>query len=240
MNKIFYPVGTTFLEHEADRAIFYDLRGGEVVAVDVFDKGDTRGGVKSITVILLCCDYQGYICCKAMTGPAFHRLVLAAKLDMSTGKTATQVREEAAIHDLNQAPVQLSKLQAKIQASADEWLELNHDRLVRGVAQGGCGVAPELVSKSGWFEREPAHLRTTQQRLTAMFPAGRRGSAGGVSCGSAATQVGATRSSLEQVPLSVQERSQERGQAATPAPARRIPAGLFGTIESMVSAFGHT
>ena len=39
LNKIFYPVGTTFLEHEADRAVFFDLRGGEVVAVDVFDKG---------------------------------------------------------------------------------------------------------------------------------------------------------------------------------------------------------
>ena len=34
LNKIFYPVGNTFLEHEADRAIFFDLRGGEVVAVD--------------------------------------------------------------------------------------------------------------------------------------------------------------------------------------------------------------
>lgn len=100
--------------------------------MDVFDKGDTRGGVKSITVVLLCCDYMGYVCCKAMTGPAFHRLILAARLDMASGKTAVlQVREEAAIHDLNQALVQLSKLQAKIQASANEWLQLNYDRLVR-------------------------------------------------------------------------------------------------------------
>ena len=48
MNKVTFPVGDTFLLHELDRKVFFDLRGGEVVAVEVFDKGDVRGGQKSM------------------------------------------------------------------------------------------------------------------------------------------------------------------------------------------------
>ena len=44
---------------EKDRAVFFDLRGGEVLAVDVFDAGDVRGGTKSPTVLVLCQDYAG-------------------------------------------------------------------------------------------------------------------------------------------------------------------------------------
>ena len=47
MNKVTFPVGDTFLLHELDRKVFFDLRGGEVVAVEVLDKGDVRGGQKS-------------------------------------------------------------------------------------------------------------------------------------------------------------------------------------------------
>ena len=89
MNKVTFPVGDTFLQHELDRKVFFDLRGGEVVAVEVFDKGDVRGGQKSMTAVILCCDYDGYVCCKGMTVPALQRLILAAKQDMSTGKSAT-------------------------------------------------------------------------------------------------------------------------------------------------------
>ena len=48
-------------------------------------------------------------------------MIHCAKVDMSTGRTAMQVREEAAVHDLQQAPVELSKLQEHIQQSADVW-----------------------------------------------------------------------------------------------------------------------
>ena len=59
LNKLCFPVGDTFLLHELDRKVFFDLRGGEVVAVEVFDKGDVRGGQKSMTAVILCCDYEG-------------------------------------------------------------------------------------------------------------------------------------------------------------------------------------
>ena len=45
VNKMIFPVGVRFLEHEGDRSIFRDLRGGEVTPVEVFDVGDVRGMV---------------------------------------------------------------------------------------------------------------------------------------------------------------------------------------------------
>lgn len=161
LNKVCFPVGNTFLQHELDRKVFFDLRGGEVVAVEVFDKGDIRGGQKSMTAVVLCCDYEGYVCAKGITVPALQRLYQAAKVDMSTSQTALQVREEAAVHDLQQAPVELSKLQEHIQSSADVWLEELYVRLVRRVAQNGRGIDPTKLSKSGWFE--PAHLRSSRR-----------------------------------------------------------------------------
>ena len=111
LNKdaVLFPVGDSFLLTEKDRAIFFDLRGGEVVAVEVFDAGDVRGGAKSPTVLVLSQDYAGRVCCKAMTGPAFQRLVLCARADMAAGASARQVREAAAIPGLDQKPVKLSK-----------------------------------------------------------------------------------------------------------------------------------
>ena len=55
-------------------------------------------------------DYEGYITCKAFTGPAFQRLALAAAYEMQDGLTATEVREAAAIAGLDQSPVQLAKI----------------------------------------------------------------------------------------------------------------------------------
>ena len=77
VNKMIFPVGVRFFEHEGDRSIFRDLRGGEVTPVEVFDVGDVRGSKKSKTVLVLAADYQGYVCCKAFTGPSFQRLQLA-------------------------------------------------------------------------------------------------------------------------------------------------------------------
>ena len=61
--------------------------------MEVFDIGDVRGSKKSKTILALAGDYQGYVCCKAFTGPAFQRLHLAATLEMQDGTSATAVRE---------------------------------------------------------------------------------------------------------------------------------------------------
>ena len=173
VNKMIFPVGVRFLEHEGDRSIFRDLRGGEVTPVEVFDVGDVRGSKKSKTVLVLAADYQGYVCCKALTGPSFQRLQLAANLEMQDGTSALAVREAAAISGLDQSPVALAPIQSHIQDAANAWMVEHYDRLVRPQPQGGCGMDATKVSLSGWFEREPAHLRGEQRRLTDLFPARR-------------------------------------------------------------------